>query len=114
MPSDGTKESEKTIEREDVTEPQPLGGRPAAEEEARQAKERVEQAEQAEHLSEAVFDFGFALFEVAFAIFALLMLVVTVTTAFSLFETAGGLMMLVGIFEVIRQFIKRFDKMMRL
>lgn len=104
---------EEVVEREqgDTSEkpPEDVPGREAVE----SVQEQVVETEATSALSEAAVDLTFAFFEAAFAIVAVVLILLTATTSFSLYTTAAGCLLFVAVFEVIRRTIKSLDKFRR-
>jgi len=115
MPSDSNSGgAEETIERESSTTPgQSNTQAEQAQENLRQSRELAENTHQAAFLSEAAFDLGFGIVEIFLALTAVIMMSISLTTSLSLLPTAGALMTIAGIFEILRKFIKRLDRWKR-
>ena len=77
------------------------------------AQKQAIRAEDSAELAESAVDITFAFIEISLAILTLVAVMVSATTSFSLYPTAGGLMALVAIFEVVRRAVKTVDQFRR-
>lgn len=77
------------------------------------AQKQAIRVEDSAELAESAVDITFVFIEISFAILTLVAVMVSATTSLSLYPTAGGLMALVAIFEVVRRSVKIVDQFKR-
>lgn len=104
---------EESKQQTEEKEPEDLGSE-FLEERWELSRDQYVELNQADQLSEAAFDLGFGAVEALFCLAAMVMLIISVTTSFSGYSTAGALVLVAGVFETIKQFIKHLDKYKKL